>query len=162
MNYPSEPAEDTFEAWAAANKIVVIRYGLSRPDFKYTNQLPAPILVTPDFLVETQGERFHHLPNARGRPSRHALVECKGVGRDQLIKIKLDTLKELRNWQERTTLPIAFFIYDSHKHRITPLLPLAHISDLAQAAERGVYHESRKEFCKIPTKAIEHWEYVAK
>jgi hypothetical protein len=38
-------------------------------------------------------------------------VECKGVGRDSVLKIKLNQMDTLRQWNKY--MPVEFFIYNS-------------------------------------------------
>lgn len=44
-----------------------------------------------------------------------ALYECKGVGKDQLLKIKLSELAAWRWWHN--IHPVTVFVWDSHKRR---------------------------------------------
>lgn len=61
-------------------------------------KVPEFIRVTPDFLVT--------------KP-KQALIECKGLGRDGIVKIKHDYLESLQEWQGH--LQVVFFFYDSYK-----------------------------------------------
>lgn len=136
-----DTSEHVFEQWADAYKVSYVGYGLNRPPFDYFQWMPANLRYTPDFLCEAQGGRFRHLRDSDGRLTRHFLAEVKGVGHDQIVKIKLDNLESLKAWQQFTGRPVTFFIFDSSKKRVSikltvdllekhaPDLPIGHFKD---------------------------------
>lgn len=160
MSFPTEPAEEAFETWAGASGVAFHRLGLNRPPFEYLRQLAPFLLATPDYLVETQEKRFDGLTDYRGYKTRHVLVECKGVGADQEVKLKHDNLVELAKWEEVSGRPVALFVYDSSRGRASGLLPLGVVSDLTKEAPTGTYFDNNKTYYRIPTDWIETWESV--
>lgn len=156
-----DTSEGVFEQWADAYKVSYVSYGLSRPPFNYFAWLPANLRYTPDFLCEAQGGRFRHLRDADGKLTRHFMAEVKGVGRDQIVKIKLDNHASLKAWQEFSGRAVAFFVYDSVNKRVSidltvdllaehaPDLPINHFAD------RG----KPKPYYEVPTEILE-WEFV--
>lgn len=86
-------AEAIFEA---VTKVGYIRMGLDRPPLQVW-KLPERIRQIPDYLTTS------------------ALVECKGVGRDQLLKIKHTGVGVLSFWNN--VHPVEIFISDSHNRR---------------------------------------------
>ena len=69
------------------------RLGLNRPPF-FMGGMPAPMRYTPDRMLR---DRF---------------VECMGVGRDRLLKMKHEKLDALHAWQ--SIGPVMLFVYDQH------------------------------------------------
>lgn len=87
-----DTAEEAFTRVAVRDRITMMRFGLNRPLLN-VGQLPTFIRFMPDFLTQ------------------HTLVECKGVGRDSVLKIKLNQMDTLRQWNKY--MPVEFFIYNS-------------------------------------------------
>jgi len=56
-----------------------------------------------------------------------ALYECKGVGKDQLLKVKLSELAAWKWWHN--IHPVTIFVWDSHKkrHLYVPLERMLHV-----------------------------------
>lgn len=91
-----DEAESRFEKWAEKAGSNAARYGLNRPKINLS-RLPPFIRHTPDFLMSDR------------------LVECKGVGRDGLVKIKEEQLGAWEQWYMH--VPVWLFVWDSHKER---------------------------------------------
>lgn len=87
------------------------RYGLNRPNIKVAD-LPLVIRYTPDYLTN------------------EGFVECKGVGKDQLLKLKLDQLFALQWWDG--LMLVRVFIWDSFNGRWTMLT----LDDLRRQCEK--------------------------
>lgn len=90
-----DQAEGVFEG-STSNGYV--HYGLSRPPINM-GKLPEFLRYTPDYL---QHDR---------------LVEVKGLGRDQVLKVKTEQIRALNEWDEK--YPVDVFIYDSANNRYT-------------------------------------------
>lgn len=158
-----DSSEKMFEQWATAYKVAFINFGMNRPPFNYFAQIPSNLRHTPDFLCEAQGGRFGHLRDKDGKLTRHFMADAKGVGRDQIIKIKLESHEALQAWQAFTGRPAAYFVYDSVKKRVSislsvnlldqhaPDLPIGHFS-----SDRG----NPKPYYEVTTELLE-WEPVA-
>ena len=76
----------------------VVRYGLERPPINM-GSLPQFLRYTPDFLQSAR------------------LVECQGMGRDQILKLKLTKWMALQEWD--CIHPVWLFVWDSHMQRHT-------------------------------------------
>jgi len=74
------------------------RWGLDHPPFDL-QKLPPFIRYTPDRIM--------------GR----MLVECKGVGKDAVLKVKIEQLEALRFWSH--IHPVSIFVWDSFRKRWT-------------------------------------------
>lgn len=84
-----DPAEAAFDlVYPKHHKL-----GLNRPPF-YMGGMPAPMRYTPDRMLR---DRF---------------VECMGIGRDGLLKLKDEKLDALYEW--RAIGPVHLFVYNSH------------------------------------------------
>lgn len=69
-----------------------VRFGLNRPPLRMSS-LPERLRHTPDFLTSSH------------------LVECKGVGKDDLVKIKLKELNCLWYWHQLH--PVRIFVWST-------------------------------------------------
>lgn len=155
--YTTQPAEEQFEAWAPTQGVSYFRYGLDRPDFNYVPQMPSVLRTTPDFVAEAQGERFDAIRDEQMRMVRHFLVECKGCGADQTIKVREDSFEHLQAWQAFLGRPVSFFLYDMVGNRISPLNPLELVLMKAAKAETGTFPDNHKTFYKLTTDMFQ-WE----
>jgi hypothetical protein len=98
----------------------LVRWGLDRPPLQ-VGKLPKRIRYAPDFLASD------------------VFIECQGVGRDQVIKLKWEKLSCLYFWDQ--VHPVQLFFWDSHRKRHT-YVPLRVIGDLVnEVAELGHFHE---------------------
>ena len=77
-----------------------VRYGLNRPPIGL-GKVPAMIRYTPDYL---QHDR---------------LVECMGIGRDGILKLKLEKLHAMEQWN--MVFPVFLFVWDSNEKRYTTI-----------------------------------------
>lgn len=113
-----------------------IRTGLSRPPFTRDQLLQLPVRERhrPDYLTPT------------------GYVEVKGIGREGIVRLKVDELDALKWWE--TLHPVQVFIYNSHRNEWA-LAPLAHFAKLINkgAATLGHYAEGKAYFA-IPRKAV--------
>lgn len=73
-----------------------VRFGLSRPPIRL-DKIPQRIRHAPDYLMSSK------------------FVECKGVGKDQILKLKVVTWGSLHWWND--LFPVVVFVWDSHKKR---------------------------------------------
>lgn len=74
------------------------RFGINRPAL-HVPSLPERIRHTPDYLTSKN------------------LVECKGLGRDQVLKVKVVEFSCWGFWNK--VHPLFVFVWDSHKKRYT-------------------------------------------
>lgn len=86
-------AERKFEDVSEVN---FVRYGLNRPPLNMAS-LPPEIRHTPDYLTSKN------------------LVEVQGLGKDQMLKMKLDKMKALGSWNKMHAVQL--FVYDSTNDR---------------------------------------------
>lgn len=83
-------------AFLEVSDMSVVRFGLDRPPLNMA-MIPAFIRHTPDYLASK------------------CLVECVGMGRDGVLKLKVDKYQALLQWD--TYHPVQLFVWDSHKKR---------------------------------------------
>jgi len=114
-----DEAEQKFEEYAAELGIKFDRYGLNRPDSSMV-KMPARVRCTPDYVTS------------------NGLIECKGVGKDQRLKIKVEVWNTLNFWN--SVWEVQLFIWDSHKKRKV-LVPLEVLRILLDDPTGGVKFE---------------------
>lgn len=86
-----DEAEQKFEE--VHDESTWVRFGFNRPPFRMTN-LSSFIRHTPDYVTK-QG----------------ALVECMGMGRDGVLKLKLEKYEALMEWNRKQ--PVVLFVWNS-------------------------------------------------
>jgi hypothetical protein len=89
-------AEDQCRLWLEAEGRGYVEYGLNRPPLRMS-MLPAIVRHTPDFLTSRD------------------FIECKGFGRDQILKVKLEDWDCWQFWNR--IHPLSLFFYDSSEQR---------------------------------------------
>jgi len=70
------------------------RLGYNRPPF-YVANLPLMLRNLPDYMI------------------KEGLVEVMGIGKDKTLKLKVEKLRSLLNWQ--LIANVELFVYDSHR-----------------------------------------------
>lgn len=70
------------------------RLGYNRPPF-YVANLPLMLRNLPDYMI------------------KEGLVEVMGIGKDKTLKLKIEKLRSLLNWQ--LVANVELFVYDSHR-----------------------------------------------
>ena len=128
-NDGKHPAEDVFEAMYGKP---YTRYGLDNPDMK-VGKLPYFVRHTPDFLTE------------------EGLVECKGVGSDQRLKVKDVEWEAWALWSQLCPLEVS--IYDSSKERWA-LVPHEQLKILKADIAGGTKYDWWK------NDGVAHWSFL--
>jgi hypothetical protein len=131
-NIMGDTAEQKYESINDSLGIKYVRYGLSRPPFRVIS-LPRFIRYTPDYL---QADR---------------LVEVQGIGRDAILKLKVDKHAALLAWNDMV-LPVEMWVWDSHrsKYAVMPLVELP--IDNVQTFDDG------KTYYSIPKAHLGLWQ----
>lgn len=131
MKVAGDIAEGKFMLYAKKHNLIAVKYGFDRgiPKFYLVDPF---ITSTPDFIVIGD---------------KPALVEAKGTGKSDHVKIKQHDLDQLAKWN--TIMPVFFFIYDSHldKHA---MICYNDIVTLTKRAPSDVYPDNNKKYYKIP------------
>src|SRR5690606_19846634 len=130
------------------------KWGLRRPPFEFTQYLPTEVRWQPDRLAEDTSQymkRTYH-PDIQ----KHFFVECKGVGRDQIVKIKTRHIPSLLNTQEQLRRKIIIFINDSHKNRISVSHTINDIAEMSAEMKVNEFHDGGK-YYEFPTDLFQ-WE----
>ena len=99
--YLGHTSEKAFEEYCLREGITYERFGYhedSMLDYKY---LPLYVRIRPDYIAQSGPETF--------------FVEVKGVGKDGIIKLKIESLEGLTYWS--LLLPVKIFVYDSSRKR---------------------------------------------
>lgn len=127
-----DASEQKFEEFADG---AFERWGINRPQGVHVPSLPARVRAAPDYLT-TQG-----------------FIECLGVGRRQLVQLKLEKLGVLRWWSD--LMPVSVWVWDSHKKR-SCLIGLTALDGLIQTP--GLcsisYFDGRKLCFCVPADAV--------
>ena len=148
METGGDPAENAFRAYAIKNDFQAEHYGFDRSELKGFGKLPPFVKVTPDFacvgVVQGAKQGF--------------LVECKGVGRFDHVKIKESDVEGLGAWATMVEDRVFVFIFDSHLNKVsfTPYRTLATMVS-ENTYETGTFHDNPSPFYKIPKTDFE-WE----
>lgn len=110
-----DSAEDAFRTWAEQESISVEEWGLKRPNFAAFKDLPKNVRHEPDFICELLKKNRQ----AHSKISlRHFFVEAKGVGKDQIVKIKKEDLQSIRGSMTFHELGCYIFVNDVTYDRI--------------------------------------------
>lgn len=129
-----DEAEGVFDRVMGYHGIPVVRYGLNRPDVPLAD-VTEFVRYTPDFLTPT------------------CLVEVQGVGRDGLLKVKVDKWSALQQWNMfmRTEL----FIWDKQNQCHIQL----HVHDIPMMQAELQRFPEGKPYFEIPLDRIDgDWE----
>lgn len=128
MQTMGDIAERRFEEFTQTN---FVRYGLNRPPIHMAS-LPATIRHTPDYLTS------------------ECFIEVQGIGRDQMLKMKLEKMKALGSWHRMHKLQL--FVYDSANDR-DALIPYNELQKLCRKAQIESFPEG-KQYYAIPATLV--------
>lgn len=121
-----DAAEQAFEELYPKKKD---RYGHNRPQSSMA-RWPVEVRATPDYITSD------------------CFVECKGFGRDGVVKLDAERLDVMAHWQH--LLPVKFFLWDSHKRRWT-ILPLFEVTWCARhEGDTGRWGDNGKPYYAVP------------
>ena len=127
-----DEAEQTFEQ---VHPHKWVRHGLNRPPLHMAS-LPTRVRYSPDYLT-TAG-----------------FYECKGAGRDQTLKLKVENLNALHFWNQ--IFDTHLWVWDSHKRRYGSLT-IKQVQKFIDDPEGGVtldhFHDG-KAFFALPLSSI--------
>jgi len=146
-------AQGVFLRWAERNNVAVDEFGFNRPPFTKFFELPRVLRYTPDYVCEVADDVFEI-------GTRHVMVEVKGVGRDQSVKIKIDNLNSLVEWESFTGCPLVLFVFDSHHKRISYTMRASSLAAMAKQLPVAEFHEGggkKKPYYDISTSMFA-WE----
>ena len=134
-------SEDAFRAWAKQNNIACEEWGLKRPQFKRFARLPKLVRHQPDFLCESPKDS-NLIP--------HFFVEVKGVGKDQVVKVKAEDLACIETITDVYQLPVLLFVYDSSKEQVAMFDSQSLIEDDKSELVHGEFSDGNKLYYGIP------------
>lgn len=138
MEFAGFTAESKFVEYANKYNLVAVKYGLDRGVPKFYMVDPF-ITSTPDFIVIGKSV---------------SLIECKGTGRADHVKIKEDNLKQLGKWNKIT--PVSFFFYDSVLDKYA-IMWYNDIVNLSKESPTDKFEDNNKLYYKLPKSAFE-WQ----
>ncbi len=98
-----------------------VKYGLDRPPINLA-KVPAFIRYTPDFLMHNR------------------LVEVMGLGRDGLLKLKVDKLVALNRWGN--IFPVSLFVWNSHR-QVWAMVDLVDVNVAAELSQELQFPEGK-------------------
>lgn len=144
-----DASEKQFVAWANRNQINYYPTGFNRPELKHFAKLPPDLRHMPDFLVEEV------------KPMMHYFMECKGVGKDQIIKLKYEDICSLQCIESFFELPVHFFVFDSSTMKISYNLNLVLLETFIEDLEKDWFEDygNRKLYFKVPVERLA-WEQL--
>lgn len=149
-------AEKQFKAFCEKEGISQISWGFHHPPFRYFPQIPLVLRGAPDYFCETSLNRFVDIipnldPNKR-MPPRHFFCEVKGCGRDQIFKIKDESIDTMLHWQSMTRRPVMLFLYNQAQHKVSFSVSVDALSQSLHRFEMGYFVDRGKEkpFYKLP------------
>ena len=119
-------------------------FGFNRPDISM-RKLPLLLRHTPDFIVEGFIKETQ------------VFVEAKGLGRDNLIKIKQEDLEVLTDWDK--ILPIYFSLYHSTKQKISFGISLKQMESICGISPSDLFPDNKKLYYKVSVKNFQ-WEPI--
>lgn len=129
-----DASEKAFWEWCEGK---AVRWGLDNPapSDLHVPSIPQRVRAAPDFLTNK------------------SFVECCGVGRPQVLKLKLEKWDALRWWH--TLHPVSVFIWDSHKKRkvLIGLEDLTTLINRPEVIEISYFDDTKLVFV-IPIDAI--------
>lgn len=128
-----DESEGEFQRWATIERIKVVRFGYDRPPFNVGKQ-HLWVKARPDF------------------ESEDAWYEVKGVGRDQLLKLRFDKLEALRFWQLMKPLGVIIWVWDSHNKRST-FVDLPTLENVLKDCEIEAFPEGHRYYA-VPAERI--------
>lgn len=94
-------SEQAFEQYCIKEGIRFERFGQKHESTLDYNLIDLYIRTRPDYICQHEGKAF--------------FVEVKGVGRDGILKIKLENIVSLPYWS--TLMPVKVFVYDSSRKK---------------------------------------------
>ena len=151
-----DESEKIFEDWAAKHNTNLVRLGLNRPPFDFFHNLPIQIRYLPDYIMEDTKRELRD----SGAPLvyAHCFVEVKGVGRDQLVKIKSDMLLINKELEKNFKRQVVYFIFDKIERRVSfshanrDIIQLIDEHDIPEKK----FHEGNR-YYPVPTNLLQ-WE----
>lgn len=151
-----DEAEGKFEEFAAEHGISIARLGLNRPPFEYFYNLPVQVRYLPDYIVE---DTKRSIRDNKGPFSyAHALVEVKGVGKAQTVKIKSEMLLINKSLEDFFKRQVVYFIWDSFNKRMSFSHSNRMLIDMIE--QEGIQEKQFKEgtrYYPVPTELFK-WE----
>lgn len=115
-----DEAETVYETWATQNGIGFHRSGINRPPFN-VGKLPKMVAYTPDYLTD-QG-----------------YVEVQGFGKDRQIKLKVEKLEALTQWD--MVFHTEMFLWDNVDRTVAQVPVMWFLRNAAN--DQGVYPEGK-------------------
>jgi len=101
--YLGHTSEMAFETFCKKEGILFERFGQRTESSLDYKNLSIILRMRPDYICQKVDESF--------------FVEVKSVGRDGILKVKLESLEGITFWD--SLLPVKIFIYDSVKKRVS-------------------------------------------
>lgn len=149
-----DESEAIFERWTAKHDVSFVRLGLNRPPFAFFHNLPVQVRYLPDYIIEDTNRTIR---DSNGPLLyAHAFVEVKGVGKDQLVKMKSDMLLINKELEKNFKRQVIYFFWDKLHKRVS----FAHTNrDIMQLIEdfnvpEKKFHEGTRYYA-VPTSLLE-------
>lgn len=148
-----DESEKIFEDWSTKHGMNYARLGMNRPPFEFFHTLPINIRYLPDYICEDTSKTVRD----RGGPMKyaHCFVEVKGIGKDQLVKMKVDMLDTNLEMEKVFKRPVIYFIFDkmnlrvSFHHSTNDILRIVEENNI----EEKRFHEGTR-YYPVPSKLL--------
>ena len=129
-----DEAEAVYETWADRHGIGYHRSGINRPPFN-VGKLPKMVSYTPDYLTE------------------NGYVEVQGFGKDRQIKLKVEKLEALTQWD--MVFHTEMFLWNNVDRTVAQVPVMWFLRN--NPVSSGVYPEGKQYGIWDPN-AIQGWE----
>ena len=138
MKIGGDKAENKFRDYAEKNKLSYTTYGPDRGVKRFYMVDPF-VSSTPDFIVI----------------GKHAsLVEAKGTGKSNHVKVKQDNLEQLEKWNK--IMPVSFFFYDSSLDKYA-IMCYNDVVEVSRSSPTGIYPDNNRLYYMLPKTAF-NWQ----
>lgn len=140
-------SEAEFRKYAKAHNISYEHYGFDRSQLQQFGKLPEFIRLTPDFVCTSHARE------------QGFLVECKGCGRGNVVKLKTRDLTQLLEWSDKAETFL--FIYDKSQSSVS----ITQVTDdfvknkiMVDEYEKGEWPDGSV-YIKVP-KSVFQWVFL--
>lgn len=138
MKIGGDKAENKFRDYAEKNNLTCTKYGPDRGVKRFYMVDPF-VASTPDFIVI----------------GKHAsLVEAKGTGKANHVKVKQDNLEQLGKWNK--IMPVSFFFYDSSLDKYA-IMCYNDVVEVSKSSPTGTYPDNNRLYYMLPKTAF-NWQ----
>jgi hypothetical protein len=130
--YLGHTSENAFEVFCKKEGITFEHFGFKSESLLDYKTIPVYVRTRPDYICQKENENF--------------FVEVNGVGKDGIIKIKIDAVVGIPFWE--MLLPVKIFIYDSTRKKYS-LFPFSMLKRKVTMNDPQRFESDRKIYFPI-------------